>query len=206
MDNSDRTVIRGGYGIFYARTPSILTNTALAQNGLQVRTYTLFPTDPLFPELPHVLTAAPPTGAAPSIFVMDPNFVSPAHPPVEPATSKPRSGTDFALSVGYLGVHGLHLTRTRDVNLFPAVPVAAVLPDGTPITYYRHPGTNSPARPNPAFGRISVFDSGADSDYNALSIQVHKALRPQLPVPEFVHLVSRDRRRSRTDRSRRRCG
>jgi hypothetical protein len=81
---------------------------------------------------------------------------------------------DISLSIGYLGVHGEHLTRTRDVNLFPEIPLSAVLPDGTPITYYRHPGTGSPARPNPAFGRISVFDSGADSVYNALFVQATK--------------------------------
>ncbi|MEP6787638.1 MAG: TonB-dependent receptor, partial [Acidobacteriota bacterium] len=32
----EKTVIRAGYGIFYARTPSILTGTAHSQNGVQV--------------------------------------------------------------------------------------------------------------------------------------------------------------------------
>ena len=32
----EKTVIRGGYGIFYARTPSIITGTAHSQNGVQV--------------------------------------------------------------------------------------------------------------------------------------------------------------------------
>ena len=35
-----RTVLRGGYGIFYAVTPSIFNGTAHTQNGIQVQTYT----------------------------------------------------------------------------------------------------------------------------------------------------------------------
>ncbi|MDP9172028.1 MAG: TonB-dependent receptor [Acidobacteriota bacterium] len=173
--NSDRIVVRGGYGIFYARTPAILINTALAQNGIQVRTYTIFPGNALFPTYPNVLTTAPPAGAPPSINVMDPHFASAATQQysfnVEMAPMK-----NLAVNVGYLGVHGEHLTRTRDINLFPAVPVSAVLPDGTGVTYYRHPGGTSPARPNANFGRISLFDSGADSVYNSAFIQVTKRL------------------------------
>ena len=32
----EKTVVRGGYGLFYARTPAILTGTAHSQNGIQV--------------------------------------------------------------------------------------------------------------------------------------------------------------------------
>lgn len=170
--NNERFVVRGGYGIFYARTPNILLNTALAQNGIQVRTYTIFPGNAIFPAYPNVLTAAPGAGAPPSINVMQPDFVSPLTQQysinVETALTH-----DLALTVGYLGVHGMHLTRTRDINLFPEVPVSAVL-NGSPIVYYRHPGTTSPARPNTNFGRISLFDSGADSNYNSLFVQLTK--------------------------------
>jgi hypothetical protein len=83
-------------------------------------------------------------------------------------------GANYALTVGYLGVHGLHLTRSRDVNLFPAVLTQGTLSTGGSVVYWRHPGTSGPARPNPAFGRITVFDSGADSEYNGGFIQVTK--------------------------------
>ena len=33
---NERTVIRGGYGIYYGRTPAIMTGTAHSQNGIQV--------------------------------------------------------------------------------------------------------------------------------------------------------------------------
>src|SRR5207247_9519932 len=32
----DKTVIRAGYGLYYGRTPAIITGTAHSQNGMQV--------------------------------------------------------------------------------------------------------------------------------------------------------------------------
>jgi hypothetical protein len=43
LDREGRTAIRRGYGNYYGRTPSILTGTAMSQNGIQVQTYTIFP-------------------------------------------------------------------------------------------------------------------------------------------------------------------
>src|SRR5216684_1451316 len=39
---NQRIVVRGGYGIYYGRTPSILVGTAHSNNGLQVKTLTYF--------------------------------------------------------------------------------------------------------------------------------------------------------------------
>ncbi len=85
--------------------------------------------------------------------------------------------------MGYLGVLGSHLTRTRDINQFPSVDTvgyvcptsaACTVDQATPIHYFRHPGTNGPARPNPAFGRISLFDSGGNSVYHGGFIQYNR--------------------------------
>jgi hypothetical protein len=81
------------------------------------------------------------------------------------------------VTVGYLGVKGMDLTRTRDVNLLPAVATAGTLADGTAVSFLRHPG-----RANAAFGRVSVFDSGADSIYNGGFIQLTKRLSNDFSV------------------------
>ncbi len=174
---SDRVVLRGGYGIFTARTPAILIGTAFSQNGIQVRNYTLTPTSPFFPTYPNILASVPAVGLSPNLFVMQPNFQSPRTHQysfnLEVAATK-----DISVVLGYLGVRGTHLARTRDTNLYPEVANQGTFANGTPVTFYRHPGiSGTPSRPNAAFGRISVFDSGGDSTYNGGFIQVVKRYR-----------------------------
>jgi hypothetical protein len=85
-------------------------------------------------------------------------------------------GKDYSVTLGYLGVRGEHLTRTRDVNWLPEVALSGSL-SGAPVTYYRHPG-----RIDPNFGRISIFDSGADSIYHGGFIQLTKRFAQNLQL------------------------
>ena len=91
-------------------------------------------------------------------------------------------GSQYALTLGYIGVHGVHLTRTRDINLFPEVPLPGTIAGGGSVTYFAHPGATGPSRPNPAFGRISLFESGADSIYNGGFVQLTKRFSTNFQV------------------------
>ncbi|WP_321474735.1 carboxypeptidase regulatory-like domain-containing protein [uncultured Paludibaculum sp.] len=166
LDESGKQVLRGGYGIFYARTPSILTGTAMSQNGIQVQTYTLTSNLPTYP---NILSAPPTVSRTPDIYVVAPNFVSPLTAQwnfnYEVQLSK-----DYAVTFGYMGLHGYHLSRTRDINLFPLFADSATYANGTPTTIY----TRLATRPNTNFGRISLFDSGADSIYHGGFVQATK--------------------------------
>jgi outer membrane receptor protein involved in Fe transport len=166
LSKTGQTTIRGGYGMYYGRTPSILTGTAFSQNGIQVQTYTLTSNIPTYP---NILSAPPALSRTPDIYVFAPDYVQPLTHQFS-FNFETQLAKDYALTIGYLGVRGVHLTRTRDVNLLPSLPVTGTFADGTPVTYYRHPDL----RPNPNFRRISVFDSGADSIYHGGFIQVSK--------------------------------
>src|SRR5262249_18932038 len=158
----------------YGRTPTILTGTAITQNGIQVQTYTLSANTPAYP---NVLTAPPALNRTPDIYVFAKDYVQPITHQWSLNLERQLS-RDYVLTIGYLGVRGEHLTRTRDINFFPEVATQGSFSDGTPVTFYRHPS----GRPDTSFGRISLFDSGADSNYHAGFIQLSKRLSRNFQV------------------------
>ncbi|MCG3159925.1 MAG: hypothetical protein JMDDDDMK_00950 [Acidobacteria bacterium] len=182
----DNLVIRGGYGLFFGRTPSILLGTAHSNNGVNVIGITLSNVQLPFTYPNRFLTLADLQNAfgnaqpgVPDIYVFDKNYQ-------QPYTQQGSLGFEYGLtkdtSVGasYLYVKGTNLTRTRDLNLGAPVPTTIKIQggpdDGKTVTFLRNPGTTSPARPVAGFGRISQFEGSADSTYNALALTFKKRL------------------------------
>jgi len=166
LTGSDRIVLRGGYGNFYGRTPAIMTGTAHSQNGIQVQTYTIRAN---FPSYPNVLSAPPAAGRTPDIYVFAPDYVQPLTHQWS-LNLETALGRDYSVTLGYLGVRGAHLSRTRDINFFPAQLTAGRIANGSDVQFFRHPLV----RPNLNFGRISLFDSGGDSVYHGGFVQLNK--------------------------------
>ncbi len=157
--------LRGGWGMFYGRTPSIMTGTSITQNGIQVQTYTLTSNLPTYPS---ILTAPPALSRTPDIYVFDPNYQQPLS--YQWSLNLERQfARSYTVTLGYLGVKGTDLSRSRDINLQAAVPTAGTLADGTAVSFLRHPG-----RVNSNFGRITLFDSTADSIYHGVFFNASK--------------------------------
>ena len=182
-----RVMLRGGYGIFYGMTPSIMTARAFFQNGITVQTDTLSANLPaqaaLIPAYPNTLCGPPnPSAIAPNCRVLaatgnpTPVFFSPHY--AQPYTQQGSFGLEVeadpktTVSLLYLWVKGSHLQRTQDVNLnMTTKPQTIGIAGASPLLSYRR---FSGKRPIPGFDRIWLFESAASSTYNGLDLQVNR--------------------------------
>lgn len=167
--HSDKLVVRGAYGIFYGRTPSIQVGTAHSNNGLNVQTITF--TGSAVPKYPNTFSSLP-SGAVsspPTIFVFSKDFV-------QPYVQQGSFGFEYqfmkdtSITVTYLGVRGVKLQRTVDRNLAPPTPKTLPTSDGTFVTF---PFFASP-RPLSHFFRIETFESDANSIYHGMTVALNK--------------------------------
>lgn len=179
-------VIRGGYGMFYGITPSIMYGTAHSNNGINVQTLTFNASaaTPLPASYPNTTCGAPtavagcpvPTGAtlpSPTIFIFNKDYVQPYVQQFNLGMEY-QIAKDTSLSIGYLGVKGTHLQRTRDINEpSTEIPVNyTVAGTGQVLTVNQLTG----ARPFAGFSRIFDFESNANSIYNGLIVQLNRHL------------------------------
>lgn len=179
----ERTVIRGGVGLYYGRTPAIMTGTAHSQNGIQVIAIDInCATAPAgtCPTYPNVFTAIPTNVAA-----VTPNLYLFAKGYQQPYTVQSRIQferelwSNYIFSVQYTNFRGRDLSRTRNANLGAPVPTTLTVYNGTTatatpttetFTFLRHPA----ARPIPAYQRISLFESSARSQYHGLTLEFNR--------------------------------
>ncbi len=158
---SRKTVIRGGYGLFYDRVPLRPLANALLSAGnttnvsdLSQVSISLSPTQtgaPVFPNILSNLTL--PAGVLFNFSTMDPHLKH-AYSEQGSFEIEQQLGAHSTLSVGYQHVRGLHLIVSVNQNV-PACTAS---------------GSNNGCRPNPAYGNDSQYSSLADSHYDGLHI------------------------------------
>jgi carboxypeptidase family protein len=174
-------VLRGGYGIFYGYTPSIMLSTAQSNNGLSIVTKTFLGS--AIPSYPDTLCGAPVsspncappatgTSSPPSIYVFAGDYRQPVIQ--EANLNLERSfRRDLSLNIGWQMVKGNDLQRARDINLgTPTSATVTLFPTGQLIDYLLYPST----RPTPAFTRVSQFESSANSLYHGFFLQLRKEM------------------------------
>ena len=161
-----RTVVRGGYGIYYDSTALSLMTTAAQVNGRRILSYTIPGGDVNAPAFGQLLSAnqsnfaatAPDINAFPSDYQV--MYGHNATLQVEREVVK-----DLAVNVQYAFWGHRFAPYARDINV--GAPLR-YLSDGRPV----YGGTAG--RPDPRFRRILLIETGSNSNYNALDVTLRK--------------------------------
>ncbi len=177
---SGKTVVRGGYGVFFARILNGTIYNALANTGSPNGQFTVNST----PVFPQVIASGSLAGAPNSVF-FDSNFKAPWINQAD-LTVEQDLGWNTVIGVTWLGTLGRRLPNFIDLNLNPATSInytvvdsanKGPLPAGSVISTKFYPRNTTPgctsARPNCNFGSLTDIFSGVNSNYSGLVGQIN---------------------------------
>jgi hypothetical protein len=161
-----KTVVRASSGMFYDAPSTNLWYKSLTTDGsTRAFTDTFSPTSANAPAFPHVFTFLPgatlPSPA--SIIALTPNFRNPYTINTSVQITRQLTQND-ALTVGYVRTSARDLTYQRNMNL---IDPTSYLADGRPVY---SSAVNASTRLYPQFNSITLQDTGASMNYNAMIV------------------------------------
>jgi outer membrane receptor protein involved in Fe transport len=178
---NDKTVLRGGYGNYFARLVGGLVDNVFTGQGLYQTSITLSDTNPVQlaagPNFPNAL-AAPPTGAnvaASNLQFTAPGLKTPYSEQASLALER-QIGSDMALTVSGIWSRGVNLYGVTDLNAPPLGPAFTYTIDnasGTPVGTYTTNVYLNP-RPNTKYGSVLETTNGVSSFYDAMVLTFEK--------------------------------
>ena len=192
LDN--KTVIRAGYGLFFARVMAATLQDLFTGNGVTTESLSLSGTSMMQqmcgPVFPAIFTAPPACAATTSSNTVQfaaPNFTVPYSE--QGLLSVERElAPSLTLTASYIWSRGIHLYSVYDTNMPPPTPADFGMQTysihdlkGNIVGSYTTPvllgvGGVTGKRPNPAFGGMYEDGNGVVSFYDGFTLQLNKRL------------------------------
>jgi hypothetical protein len=172
LDSNATTVLRASVGLM--NEPPLLDfydNAILSNGDPRSYTVTVSGTTAGAPPFPASLASPPPGFILPrqSIFAMDPDFAT-QYAWLTNIQIERAIGRDLSVALGYVNSIGRNLPVLMDINI---IPTGQNLADGRPIY---STSVSTATRVDPTFDHVNVFQSIAESTYNAFTATVTKRL------------------------------
>ena len=173
----DRTVVRAGYGIFYARIHGNLLDTLFLGNGRYQTQISAGPTvagTPVFPNILTTVGSIPPSSV--SLQFADPKSFRNPYSQQGTLAIEHQFTRDVAVTASYIWSRGIAIFTQRDLNLgVPTGNYTYTIQDasGNNVSTYTTPIFTRPF-PDGRYGKILQVENGGQSWYNGLALQVQK--------------------------------
>ena len=194
-----KTVVRGGFGMYYGRVPNVLLLSALTTTGSTAGAFNISYNNASGPKFQQQASAASATLGG-NIVYLDPHMQNPYTMQADMNVQQDL-GRNNVLSIAYLGSFGRELPNFININQNPnafynetytvqpnaSTGTCVLFACGTQLTNRVYAGrqysagtapTLNSIAPNATYGAVTELTSNINSSYNALSFDVtNRSLR-----------------------------
>ncbi len=179
--HSSKTILHGGFGMYYGRIQNGQIYTALASTGSPSAQFQLnsspSATSPVYPNIVSTGTAP----AVSNVYAFAPRFRNPFATEADLSIQQ-QLPWSTVIGVAYLGSFGHDLATFVDNNIAPATATKTYTFSGGPLAGDQWTVPVYTARLSSAYNVLSLITSKITSNYNALSVTVDHRLSQGVQV------------------------